>query len=419
MITKVQMINCQSIKNCMFDLATDKLNVIIADNGTGKSVLFKMLKIATNPNYYSRAERKDLIRRHTECALLYLLMDDGSLSCTAVYPTYTLYSYQRAGETTVQQSYEPDPEMLQKAGLLIDDSGEPFVANIVDSDQDLLLVNSKQKYNSNLIKMLVEHPVLEGMREKTHENIVRIGNPLSSLTTRCSALEKAINESSYFDVAMRELELQTVSSGKELMYDAINIYEYLSSLENILIDTTDYEFIDKAITLIELMESLDLNQLVPSKKPINIAKEIDLLETTESIDLQALSIDSEPIDVSKELALLEQLETLKLSPLQVGKKPRELDKALDLLEKIEKLDISKLYLEPEPPDLEEAFMILKSAFEISNALTLCQSLLLTVQDIEKNLHEVEAELLRSGRMVECAIHGKVIYNGKECIPYSI
>lgn len=419
MITKVQMINCQSIKNCMFDLATDKLNVIIADNGTGKSVLFKMLKIATNPNYYSRAERKDLIRRHTECALLYLLMDDGSLSCTAVYPTYTLYSYQRAGETTVQQSYEPDPEMLQKAGLLIDDSGEPFVANIVDSDQDLLLVNSKQKYNSNLIKMLVEHPVLEGMREKTHENIVRIGNPLSSLTTRCAALEKAINESSYFDVAMREIELQTVSAGKELMYDAINIYEYLSSIENILIDTTDYELLDKAITVIELVESLDLNQLVPLDKPIDVTKEIELLEIAESLDLQALSIGNEPVNVSKELTLLELLEVLDLSYLQISEKPYDLDQAFSLLEKLEQLDVSKLHLEPEPPDLESAFALLKSAFSISSALVLCQSLLLTVQDIEKNLHEVEAELLRSGKMVECAIHGKVIYNGKECIPYSV
>lgn len=35
MIVQVQMINCQSWKNSTFDLATDRINVIIADNGTG------------------------------------------------------------------------------------------------------------------------------------------------------------------------------------------------------------------------------------------------------------------------------------------------------------------------------------------------------------------------------------------------
>ena len=85
MIVQVQMINCQSWKNSTFDLATDRINVIIADNGTGKSVFFKMLKITTNPNYFSRAERKDLIRRHEECATILFKFDDGSIAATKVF----------------------------------------------------------------------------------------------------------------------------------------------------------------------------------------------------------------------------------------------------------------------------------------------------------------------------------------------
>lgn len=91
MIVQVQMINCQSWKNSTFDLATDRINVIIADNGTGKSVFFKMLKITTNPNYFSRAERKDLIRRHEECATILFKFDDGSIAATKVFQTYWSY----------------------------------------------------------------------------------------------------------------------------------------------------------------------------------------------------------------------------------------------------------------------------------------------------------------------------------------
>ena len=50
MIVQVQMINFQRWKNSTFDLATDWLNLIIADNCTGKSVFFKLLKITTNTN---------------------------------------------------------------------------------------------------------------------------------------------------------------------------------------------------------------------------------------------------------------------------------------------------------------------------------------------------------------------------------
>ena len=49
MLVKAQLINCQNIKNATFTFATDKINIIAADNGTGKSILFKMLKITDCP----------------------------------------------------------------------------------------------------------------------------------------------------------------------------------------------------------------------------------------------------------------------------------------------------------------------------------------------------------------------------------
>ena len=45
MIETIQLVNCQSWQNGSFTLSRDKINVIIAKNDTGKSVLMKMLKI--------------------------------------------------------------------------------------------------------------------------------------------------------------------------------------------------------------------------------------------------------------------------------------------------------------------------------------------------------------------------------------
>lgn len=62
MIAQVNMKDCQSWKDGGFSLASDRVNVIVADNGTGKSVFMKMLKITACPKYFSREERSSLIR---------------------------------------------------------------------------------------------------------------------------------------------------------------------------------------------------------------------------------------------------------------------------------------------------------------------------------------------------------------------
>lgn len=60
------------------------------------------------------------------------------------------------------------PEVLEKLGLIVDPDETSFVANIIDADQDLLLVNSKLKYNYNLVHLLVESPELELVNERAH-----------------------------------------------------------------------------------------------------------------------------------------------------------------------------------------------------------------------------------------------------------
>lgn len=417
MIVQVQMINCQSWKNSTFDLATDRINVIIADNGTGKSVFFKMLKITTNPNYFSRAERKDLIRRHEECATILFKFDDGSIAATKVFQTYVLYMHKASNQEGLKTAYEQFPEVLEKLGLIVDPDETSFVANIIDADQDLLLVNSKLKYNYNLVHLLVESQELELVNERAHTALMNVLNPLSSLSSRCETLERAIQDSTYYDVAERELELDRVEKMKDFLFDLIPVAENLHSMQEVSRNYIDVNGIKKLLGLLDLLESIDLSQVVVTDKPANIAEHLKLLKSLSAINLNDLKTVDQPFDVSNYFELIRLLSDLKLQELQTIEAPVNCNEIFSLLSILTDLNLASLHLTEQVPNLTDYFKLINDIFYLQQILALTDSLMLTVNSARKEMQELEIEMQHSGKITECAIYGKVIYNGKKCIPY--
>lgn len=417
MIVQVQMINCQSWKNSTFDLATDRINVIIADNGTGKSVFFKMLKITTNPNYFSRAERKDLIRRHEECATILFKFDDGSIAATKVFQTYVLYMYKASDQEELKTAYEQFPEVLEKLGLIVDPDETSFVANIIDADQDLLLVNSKLKYNYNLVHLLVESPELELVNERAHTTLMNVLNPLSSLSSRCETLERAIQDSTYYDVAERELELDRVEKMKDFLFDLIPVAESLHSMQEVSRNYIDVDGIKKLLDLLDLLESIDLSQVAITDKPADIAEHLKLLRSLGDINLNDLKTADQPFDASNYFELIRLLSDLQLQELQTLEAPVNCNEIFILLSILTDLNLASLHLTEQVPDLTNHFKLINDIFYLQQILALTDSLMLTVNSAKKEMQELEIEMQHSGKITECAIYGKVIYNGKKCIPY--
>lgn len=390
MISKIQMQNCQSWRDGTIELATDKLNVIAADNGVGKSVLFKMLKITSDPNYFNRAERKDLIRRHEEYARILFEFDDGGLAATTVYPTYTLYLYKPADSETVQTSYEPPTEMLRQLELLTD-GVTPFIANLVDADQDLLLVNSRTKYNYNLIKMLVEHADLEKVREVIQEATVAVANPLTSLTKKCTFLENKIAQSEYFDIAAKELQIKKLEKSKDVLMQLIDLYNTMEALRGAIEYDKDFDKLEVYMQILEHVSDLDLSSLKVLDNPPNVSASLDVLEILENINLQDLKVLKQAPEADDALKLLECISQLELGDLAILKDVGYCEPALDILQGLE--------------DLHAAISLLRQHEDLAD-------------NAKNDISELYDELLQSGEMVSCGVHGKVIYNGQECIPYS-
>lgn len=416
MIVRVQMVNCQSWKDSSFTLSKDKLNVIIADNGTGKSVFFKMLKITSHPKYFDRTERKDLIRKGEEFAAIFFQFDDGALACTKVFPTYTLYAYKPIDSETIITSYEPDPRMLRQAGLLSDGS-TPFVANIVDSDQDLLLVNSKLKYNFNLVQMLIQNAELETVKDRTKENINKVINPLSSVSSKCEILERAIRDSKYCDTVTRELQLDVAENAEILMYQMIDVINDVIKINKAMQNSVDYDFLMTIEEFVEKMESCKFADLYVGESFDYLDPIVSLVENLETCEFQKLVVEDSPADVENELNLLEKIETIDFTELFVGAEVQDLNREIDLLEALESLQLRDLEV-GDPITIEtEHIDVLEQLLDLNRSFVLLSSVLMTINSTKEEINAAEQELHKAGTVYDCAIYGKVVYDGKNCIPY--
>lgn len=416
MLLKVQMVNCQSWKDSSFTLRSDKLNVIIADNGTGKSVFFKMLKITSHPKYFDRDERKQLIRHGTDFAAIYFEFEDGGLAGTRVYPTYTLYLYKPSNDAELETSYTPSKEMLKRVGLVTD--GEtPFVANIVDSDQDLLLVNSRLKYNFNLVQLLAQNVDLENVKERAHDAAMKVMNPLSSLNAKCEMLNKAIQSSVYYDVATKELQLELAENSTSILYNLIDVTNDLQKIKELSKTDVDYDFLLEAESLLESLESLSLDDLLVTNEPPDVEQELAMLESLETFNLGDILVTESVPDVENDMVLLESVEDLHLEECYAGTVPADVDHEISLLESLRELNFSDMIIDVKNPEIsDETIDLLDSVMNSLSLIILMQSKILTTKEIENEIHNLESELFSSGEVFDCAIHGKVIYNGKECIP---
>lgn len=420
MITKVKMVNCQSWKDSGFTLVSDRLNTIVADNGTGKSVFMKMLKITACPKYFSREERKHLIRTGEESATIYFEFDDGGMACTKVFPTYTLYMYKPFDSVEIQKSYEPLPEVLKQVGLITDESSD-FVANIIDTDQDLLLVNSKLKNNYNLIRMHTQNPMLETVRERVYDTLIKTLNTYSSLASKKQSLQSIIDEAVYYDIDTRAIQLDNTEHSIDLMYQVIDVYGAVTQIVQLFDFVTDYELLSKMLTVLEVLETIDLRTVVCGDPPVDVLTELEIIDSIEALHIADLLITNTPTNLSRELDMLESIDSL-LSLIKdviiVPDIDTDVHNSLQLLSLLDEINLMELFTGAAPQEMENIFEFLgfldKILTEIEQYSMHCQTEYKLYQDM---LHTRD-RIMSIGDTIDCPVHGKVVYNGEDCIPYS-
>lgn len=419
MLKQVRLINCQSWEDCSFNLSTDRLNVISGLNSTGKSVFFKMLKITCCPKCYSSEEQRELIRWGAECATVMYLFNTENIALVQVYPTRVVYNYKKATDTNWERTLYPMEELLIDLGLIAD-STNSFIANVIDADQDLLLVDSNASSNYDLIRMLIFQGDLEGTLEKVKELKSIFRDKESSVINCIDVLNIELNDLKFLDVDNMEYSLSLSRIALDVMYKCIDVLNALQILYDVTVYYKDYEILFQRLDVLQSLDSMDPSGILLKKEPESITL-VDTLQSLENLAVREILLPKEPCSVQFTECLL-QFEYLQegLSHLATKRVVPESLMAVELLQQLELVTLSKICVR-KPVDFDRC----DSACEALSILEQVHDTVLQIQQLHEHLQDagsqkdaLETLLRKNGDILKCPIYQEVIFNGKECIPNS-
>lgn len=391
MLRRIRLLNCQSLADVTFEFATDKLNVIAAENDTGKSVLFKILKLAGCPKYFDKEERISLIHYDAPYAMVLFEFTDGGMALMKILPEKVIYAYREAGEKDATAYLEPPKRMLEQLGLLSDVNGK-FVANIIDSDQDLLLVDPNVSYSTDLIHMLVFNEDMDRLRDvvdtlldEFKEYELRTYNYLEILNRQLRTLK-------YQDVSSMEEMLESAEVYNRVLFQSIDAYELLRPFASDAMNVTKLSHLISTEEILEDLEELHdlINQVQPVKElpPVSILDCLDRCEEAFAL-LENVKVEEKRLVSEKFVDALEETENL----LQALKDVKTKDfngmvyglNALENLESVEEL-------------VQEVLIERNKAVSSINEIA-----------------QLKEAFANSGEVLDCPIHGKVVFDGENCV----
>lgn len=394
-LSAIRLTNCQSFKDSVIEFATDRLNVFVADNSTGKSVFFRMLSITAFPGKCSKEDRLNIIRRGSQFAQILYMFSDGSYGGVRVYPDRVIYYYTPDKNTKMTPSLEPGPEFISKLGLILDNNSG-FVANLIDMDQNLLLVNSSPKGDSNILQMLTANEALDRMIEDTAEKKKVFEQYEDRLKDVVYSYSKSIDGYSYVDTNSLEANIELCENVFDTLYKLAPISDDVEALACSSEHRLDYDrLLGVTGTLIKLEQLKEITEGLHVPHEFN---EKLLSATCACIKLeQALAaiegfhIPRSQKDRSNNLHTLLLLESIKNELISCWAKEMTVDYS-PVVRTLQRLEQLRDY----------------STETIMHSRSLAQS--------QQALVKIYDALSSSGELIACGLYGEVVFDGKKCIP---
>lgn len=391
MLEAIRFVNCQSFEDITIDFATDKTNVLIAENNTGKSILFKMLKVTANPNYFPAKKRNMLIRRGALSASMICAFTDGCLGMTTITEKGVIYRWKNSEDEAFSSYAEPPQIYLDELGLIVDQKSK-FIANIVDTDQDMLLVNSDQKGNHELLRLLAEDQTVIDTKEKIARELSYFKRYNSDLIAKQVDLRNSLESLEIADVNSLQYEYNTGQLLYTELYKLIELSDSLEVIQEFCELSFNYSFCIDLIDILLLLQRVEvlLGQIVIEK------------EISEDI-IRLVSILTQLSDILSDVQVIKE----------IGFAPETLDKVLGIADALSNIQIITL---DKGLELSEIMLNCNKVIAKLNSIGHFQREMLALDsDIFQTLETIKA----SKCVVNCPVHGEVIYDGKECLPYNI
>lgn len=391
MLDSIRFVNCQSFEDVTIPFVQDRINVLIADNSTGKSILYKMLKVTANPACLPVKERNLLIRYGATAAHMMCLFTDGCIGITTITKNKVLYRFKHQDDADFISQLEPPTEFIEHLGLIVDKRTK-FIANIIDTEQDMLLVDSDQKGNNELLKLIAEDAVIVDVKEKIGNLIADFRSYNSDLIMKQSGLQQTINILGVADVDTLRYEYEQSQIAYSILLLVTSMEEQLEVIESNSADTYNYSDTIAMIEALLLFTNIGslVNNVHVVRDEITSAPDIVILFLICIQELDCVTVE-EDLDFNVEL--------------------------INDLFAVQKL-LAQVSVQHDNHDLEDlelysgVYMILRKL----NAISYHKR---EFDAIESDCFNIVENMERSSERVVCPIHGEVLYNGQECVPYNI
>ena len=297
MIKRMRLVGCQSWEDSTISLSSDKLNIVRAANDTGKSVLFKMLKISVSPKFYPARKRKKLIRWGSNDARIIYEFVDGSLAMVVVQPTRVLYLVREPAEAKWTSYTEPPQKLINELGLLVNSQGN-FIANIIDTDQNLMLVDADSKATDEFVDLLCNNATIDEYLEKLKSLKDWAFNSLTPVDYRLDVVSKQLKDTEYADVPKMEDNLNSLMCAKNTLYSCIDSGLCMSKLQDSLEYAKDFDSLEIALNALEAVESVSVESLGIKSFDEDVFALLECLECAEGLQLEKLGVEKEPVSNS-------------------------------------------------------------------------------------------------------------------------
>lgn len=257
-----RLINCQSHEDTLLQFNSG-LTSIVAPNGTGKSVFFKMIYATVYPQGYNRDELKSLISWDAESAIsMYGFSDEYEGGVSINTKAQLVYYYRENQQAKYKTSVVCPYELKSRLNILVDEKTD-FFANIIDQDQSLLFVKKSSTAN-NLIKMVISDDSMDTLIQRLGENLDVYIKEEKRLREITYGAELILSRSEHTNMTELYQSRELFSNLLEIFADFVEGVDLLDSMiptssggmsvDNLIVVLDFYEFMEDSVPLLQVAE---------------------------------------------------------------------------------------------------------------------------------------------------------------------
>lgn len=392
MLRQIRIKNFQSIEDLTYNFS-EGLNVIVAPNNVGKSILNKIIEVLVNFDKLKSYDIKQYITFGKLKSDLFI-SDEENTYWVEIY--LTKINYHVLEDSRFRFIGNSLPSGLIKAlGLLLCDGG--FVGNLIMSDHSKLLVDSNANINNQILSLIARDDNVEAILEESEQRMAEMNSNLRVLRPKRDSIRKELSLIHVEDTFAREEALKRVFATTQLVEDLIGLNELAEYLKA---DSSNVSHLEGVLKLCQDLENL-------SYKFINI-REIKEIRDMEK-DLKVASELEEVLvkldDISYKMGMVKEIKPVRFNFNILG-----------LLSKLEQISInlsrvSKVKL----PSLDK----IKSCEELENLVSVLDDYSIKIDKQNKLKQEMKTlkEEIDSygGEVYDCPIYGSIKLVNEECI----